>query len=153
MPARRKGGETASVSSQKTPACLPLHFRLDAPPPPPRQTVHILLREKKAPLFSLSLFTCGLRVLPRRPLVQLVLQDDGDPGRERLGVEQVELSRPPLAVEEAGQADGQNQHAHDDHGGDQEGQQVLGRRDLQEESNIVDDAMFKKWETGKKKSR
>lgn len=51
MPARRKGGETASVSSQKTPACLPLHFRLDAPSLLPDRQFTSYLEKKKRHFF------------------------------------------------------------------------------------------------------
>ena len=70
-------------------------------------------------------------------LKQLVLKNDRDPRRQRLGVEEVELASLPLLVKEAGKQNGEDEHAGDDDGRNDEGEKVVRRGDDPVEDGVA----------------
>lgn len=70
-------------------------------------------------------------------LVQLVLKNDRNSRWKRFWVEEVQLSGLPLFVKEAGEQDGQDEHAGDDDGRNDEGQQVVGGGDDAVEDGVT----------------
>ena len=62
---------------------------------------------------------------------QTCLHDDGYTRRQRFRLEHVELARPALTVEHAGDGESEQQHEDDDESGHHEGQDVLlGRQQV-----------------------
>lgn len=58
-------------------------------------------------------------------LTQLVLHDDRDPRGQGLSLEHVQLASLSLAVKDAGDEDGEEQHGDDDQARHDEGEEVL----------------------------